>query len=125
MFVILDGIFNTCSAENTVIHPLESIDQNQTVGYCCVLDEYDRMTIMPRKKQALDFEQSLQALEKLVEQLESGELSLEESLQTFEQGIKLTRQCQEALKEAEQKVQLLVEKKDSLSTQPFAEEDDA
>ncbi|MBU2707462.1 exodeoxyribonuclease VII small subunit [Zooshikella marina] len=80
---------------------------------------------MPRKKQALDFEQSLQALEKLVEQLESGELSLEESLQTFEQGIKLTRQCQEALKEAEQKVQLLVEKKDSLSTQPFAEEDDA
>ncbi|RDH42701.1 exodeoxyribonuclease VII small subunit [Zooshikella ganghwensis] len=80
---------------------------------------------MPRKKQALDFEQSLQALEKLVEQLESGELSLEESLQTFEQGIKLTRQCQEALKEAEQKVQLLVEKNDSLSTQPFAEEDDA
>ncbi|WP_027707973.1 exodeoxyribonuclease VII small subunit [Zooshikella ganghwensis] len=80
---------------------------------------------MPRKKQALDFEQSLQALEKLVEQLESGELSLEESLQTFEQGIKLTRQCQEALKEAEQKVQLLVEKNNSLSTQPFAEEDDA
>ncbi|MBU2712677.1 MULTISPECIES: exodeoxyribonuclease VII small subunit [Zooshikella] len=80
---------------------------------------------MPRKKQALNFEQSLQALEKLVEQLESGELSLEESLQTFEQGIKLTRQCQEALKEAEQKVQLLVEKNNSLSTQPFAEEDDA
>ena len=44
----------------------------------------------------------------LVEQLESGELSLEEALKQFERGVKLTRECQTALKEAEQKVEILV-----------------
>lgn len=57
-----------------------------------------------------DFEQTLAELETLVEKMEQGELSLDESLQSFERGIQLTRTCQQALQEAEQKVQLLLDK---------------
>ena len=64
---------------------------------------------MPRKKN-FQFEESLAQLEALVEQMEDGDLSLEDSLKAFEKGIKLTRECQQALKQAEQKVQLLMEK---------------
>lgn len=56
------------------------------------------------------FEASLKKLEELVDKMESGELSLETSLKIFEEGIKLTRECQKALKEVEQKVSLLMEK---------------
>ena len=56
------------------------------------------------------FEASLKKLEGLVDQMESGELSLEASLKIFEEGIKLTSECQKALKEVEQKVSLLMEK---------------
>lgn len=64
---------------------------------------------MTKKKQAkFDFEQALEDLEALVTSMEDGDLSLEESLQAFEKGIKLTRECQTALKNAEQKVQVLL-----------------
>ena len=76
---------------------------------------------MARKKAAPDFEQSLTELQTLVERLESGELSLEDSLAAFEQGIRLTRDCQSALGQAEQKVQLLLEN----GSAPFAVEDEA
>ncbi|MGB1580618.1 MAG: exodeoxyribonuclease VII small subunit [Nevskiales bacterium] len=56
-----------------------------------------------------DFEQALGQLEALVQQLEAGELSLEDSLKQFEQGVKLARGCQAALKEAELKVRKLIE----------------
>lgn len=58
---------------------------------------------------ALDFETALADLETLVERMESGEMSLEESLQAFERGVKLTRHCQNALKSAELKVKVLTE----------------
>lgn len=54
-----------------------------------------------------DFEQALAELESLVERMEQGELSLEASLQEFERGIALARQCQQALQQAEQKVRML------------------
>ena len=54
-----------------------------------------------------DFEQSLQELEALVLKMETGDLSLEDSLKEFERGVQLTRQCQEALTAAEQRVKLL------------------
>ena len=64
---------------------------------------------MTKKKQAsFDFEKALEELEELVSSLEDGELSLEGSLQAFEKGIKLTRECQAALKKAEQKVRVLI-----------------
>ena len=59
---------------------------------------------MAVKKKAVDFEHSLQQLEVLVTGMEKGDLSLEESLKAFEAGIKLTRECQARLSEAEQKV---------------------
>lgn len=55
----------------------------------------------------IHFEQSLTELEAIVKQLEKGELSLEESLKQFEQGIGLARRCQDALNQAEQKIEML------------------
>ncbi|MFT7687529.1 MAG: exodeoxyribonuclease VII small subunit [Candidatus Azotimanducaceae bacterium] len=75
-------------------------------------------------KKRYPFEESLAKLEALVEKMESGELSLEDSLSTFEEGIKLTRSCQDALKQAEQKVQILMEKGGEVSTEPFPERED-
>ncbi|UVJ43500.1 exodeoxyribonuclease VII small subunit [Pseudomonas sp. LS1212] len=74
---------------------------------------------MARKKAAVDFEQSLAELQTLVERLENGELSLEDSLTAFEQGIRLTRECQRALAQAEQKVQVLLERDGELAQEPF------
>ncbi len=62
---------------------------------------------------SLGFEEALTELETLVLGLESGEQSLEESLAQFERGISLTRHCQQSLKNAEQKVQVLMEGTDS------------
>lgn len=74
---------------------------------------------MPRKKQTYDFESALTALQKLVETIEKGDLSLEDSLAAFEQGIKLTRECQTMLSKAEQKVQLLISKNSGIEAQPL------
>ncbi|MGI9309710.1 MAG: exodeoxyribonuclease VII small subunit [Gammaproteobacteria bacterium] len=63
-----------------------------------------------KRKKPPELEKSLAELETIVEELESGELSLDKSLQQFEKGIKLSRNCQDALKNAEQKVQMLVDK---------------
>ena len=60
----------------------------------------------PRKKN-IDFETSLQELENIVLVLEEGNLGLEDSLKSFEKGIKITRECQQALRNAEQRVRLL------------------
>ena len=74
---------------------------------------------MARKKATPDFEQSLADLQTLVERLENGELSLEDSLSAFDQGIGLTRDCQAALSQAEQKVQILLERNGELEEAPF------
>ena len=74
---------------------------------------------MVEKKVAVNFEKALKDLEKIVEDLESGDLSLEESLKSFEKGIKLTRQCQAELEKAELKVQKLVEENGELKTKPL------
>ncbi len=65
------------------------------------------------------FEQALAELESLVETMEQGELSLEESLKSFERGVLLTRTCQQALKEAEQKIQILTENTPDAEPEPF------
>ena len=73
---------------------------------------------MARQKKTPVFDQSLNDLQVLVERLESGDLSLEESLATFEQGIALTRECQSALQDAEQRINILLEKNGTLTEQP-------
>jgi exodeoxyribonuclease VII small subunit len=77
---------------------------------------------MPRKKSTTVFEDSLEELEQLVEQMEQGDISLEESLKSFERGVKLTRTCQKALQDAEQKVQILLEKNGEQTLEPFNDE---
>lgn len=76
---------------------------------------------MPRKKPATFFEEAMDELEKLVETMEQGDISLEESLKAFERGVKLTRTCQQALQEAEQKVQILLEKNGQHTLEPFTD----
>jgi len=60
-----------------------------------------------KKAKSVDFEAAMAELEAIVERLEQGDLPLEESLRQFERGVELTRSCQAALKQAEQKVQVL------------------
>lgn len=70
-------------------------------------------------KTDIDFEASLRELEELVEKMEQGDLSLEQSLKDFERGIALTRACQQALREAEQKVQILAGNSEEAELAPF------
>jgi len=66
------------------------------------------------------FEEALQELENIVQRLEDGNLSLDESLALFEEGIKLSRLCAQRLDEAEKKIELLMkDETGSLSRQPF------
>jgi len=66
------------------------------------------------------FEESLKKLESIVEQLEKGELALEDSLKLFEQGVGLSAACKKELDEAEGKVQILIKQRDgSMKPEPF------
>jgi exodeoxyribonuclease VII small subunit len=76
---------------------------------------------MATTKKPVSFEQSLSDLEQLVTQMETGELSLDDSLKAFENGVKLTRECQNILDEAEQKVQILSERNGEIVSAPFEE----
>ncbi|MCD8513704.1 MAG: exodeoxyribonuclease VII small subunit [Nitrincola sp.] len=69
----------------------------------------------------LSFEEAMERLESLVNQMEDGNLSIESSLASFEEGIRLTRQCQTILEQAEQKVKLLSEEKGKILAKPFHE----
>lgn len=71
------------------------------------------------KKKGIDFEQSLSTLETLVERMEKGDMTLDESLQAFETGIALTRECQARLAAAEQHVTTLVEQQGNIQLKPF------
>ncbi len=71
------------------------------------------------------FENQLKALETIVERLEQGDVSLEESLKLFEKGVQLARACQQSLQEAEQKVQILTRgDDDSIQLEPLQTNDD-
>jgi exodeoxyribonuclease VII small subunit len=93
-------------------------EKNQTRGPNLARKTTTKSRAMP------DFEKALAELEALVERMEQGDATLEESLQYFERGIALTRTCQEALKGAEQKVQMLIEKDGRAELKPFAADED-
>lgn len=76
------------------------------------------------KKKAVDFETNLEQLEALVAQMEAGDMSLEDSLKAFEDGVKLTRLCQEKLAKAEQKVQKLVASQGGFSLEALETDDE-
>lgn len=73
------------------------------------------------KPKKVDFEKSLDELTKIVDTMEQGDLSLEQSLKQFEKGVQLTRLCQTALKEAEQSIQVLMKDNDKTTLEPYDE----
>lgn len=79
---------------------------------------------MNAKKSTINFEQAISDLEDLVNDLEAGDLSLEESLATFEKGIKLTRECQEQLNQASQKVTQLIGEDEEMELVDFENMDE-
>ncbi len=75
-------------------------------------------------KKPINLEKALSDLEDLVDELESGDLPLEKAMKKFEEGIKLTRLCQSALKEAEQKVEILLKSAGNEDLEEFDVDDD-
>ncbi len=73
----------------------------------------------PATSPVSDFEQSLDALEQLVDKMEHGEMSLEDSLAAYERGVGLYRRCQSALEEAELRVRLLSDPQNPAAGEPF------
>ena len=82
------------------------------------------MKSKPQKESLPDFEQSLTELEALVTKLEQGDVPLEEALKTFERGVALTRQCQTALRNAQQKVEVLLTRNGEETIESFSDADD-
>ncbi len=76
--------------------------------------------MMAKKNLPIPFETALAELESLIGQIEQGDLTLDDSLQRFERGIVLVRSCRNALREAEQKVEQLIERNGQLETTPLA-----
>jgi exodeoxyribonuclease VII small subunit len=76
----------------------------------------------PASADAAPFEATLAQLEELVARLESGELPLDEALRAFEQGVRMTRECQTALTAARQRVQQLIARGDNVVTEDFQPE---
>ena len=77
-----------------------------------------------KKDPSPDFEQSLLELEALVAKLEQGDVPLEEALKTFERGVALTRQCQTALRTAQQKVEVLLARNGEETIESFSDDED-
>ncbi len=69
------------------------------------------------------FEEQMEALEEIVEELEKGELSLEDSVSKFEEGIKISKQCNKTLEEAEKKITILVNQEGEMKEEDFETEE--
>ena len=93
------------------------------VESCSVTPQHTWIRAMSDTKK-INLEKSLTDLEELVEELESGDLPLEKAMKKFEEGIKLTRGCQAALKEAEQKVEILLKSAGSEALEAFEVDDE-
>ena len=68
------------------------------------------------------FEEALTKLEEIVKKMESGDLTLEESLKSFEEGVRLSRFCAKKLDEAERRIEVLLKNEEGLDIRPFKEE---
>ena len=79
---------------------------------------------MPKKKSDFNFEDSMKKLEEIVEKMEAGDLTLEESIEQFEQGMILTKSCQKTLDDAEQKIKILLKKNGKDELDDFDEDEE-
>ena len=71
-------------------------------------------------KEDINFEESMQELEKIAQQLEKGDLSLDESVQKFEQGIELSKKLNQTLENAEKRINILIQKDDEIVEETFS-----
>lgn len=69
----------------------------------------------------MNFEQNIEELEQIVTELEKGDLNLDESIKKFEEGMKLSKKCNEMLEEAEKKITILIKKDDKIEEETFEE----
>ncbi len=67
----------------------------------------------------MNFEQNIEELEKIVTELEKGDLNLDDSIKKFEEGMKLSKKCNEMLEEAEKKITILIKKDDKIEEENF------
>lgn len=74
---------------------------------------------MEVKMEKLDFEKSMEKLEKIVQDLEKGDLNLEDSIKKFEQGMELSKKCNEILQDAEKRITVLLKTEDGLQEEDF------
>lgn len=79
---------------------------------------------MPPKKKHKDFESALARLEEITEGLESGELSLDESIDLYSEGLTLARDCQKKLTAAQEKIKLIAKKNDVMVEENFGDDED-
>jgi exodeoxyribonuclease VII small subunit len=90
-----------------------------------IINQVNKALIVTKKNNSSpspSFEDAIKQLEQLVDAMEQGDMSLDDSLQAFEEGIKLTRTCQKSLDEAEQKVKILLENNAEAKLEPFENE---
>ena len=84
------------------------------------------VTKKPEPPKKPDFERSLARLEEVVRRLESPQLSLDDAMKLFEEGVALSRECQKQLEEAEGRVEILLKKADGkIAAEPFETDDDS
>jgi exodeoxyribonuclease VII small subunit len=120
----------SCWKDRRLHKPIVSIQQRALE--CCLRrpringaeDKADRVNSTPAKKNESvkkpDFERSLARLEEVVRRLESPQLSLDEAMKLFEEGVALSRECQKQLEEAEGRVEILLKRADGkLTAEPF------
>lgn len=84
---------------------------------------FQKTNVAKKSSSLPDFEKALTELEAIVEKMEAGEQTLEEALASFQRGVELTRVCQQGLKEAEQRVEKLVQKNGEISIEPLPLDD--
>ena len=75
------------------------------------------------KEKEMSFEETMQKLQEIVQELEKGTLNLEDSVNKFEEGMELSKKCNTILESAEKKINLLIKKKDGISEEPFVQQD--
>ncbi len=75
-------------------------------------------------KKEINFEKSIEEIEKIAEELESGKLNLDESIKKFEEGMNLSKKCSEYLENAEKKITMIINDGDSIKEENFVQEDE-
>ncbi len=75
-------------------------------------------------KSEMSFEDTIQKLQEVVQELEKGTLNLEDSVKKFEEGINLSKQCNEILESAEKRINILIKKDDGISEEKFVQQDE-